>query len=316
MEDGADAALLVTPYYNKPPQEGLYQHHKLIADNVPLPQILYNVPGRTACDMMPETIERLSEFSNIVAVKEATGDLRRAEEIMKRCGERLDVISGDDATAMELILMGGKGDISVTANVAPAAMHEMCKAALAAVKAMEVPPDLTAPQFDRAFDLPEGRTISVAATQNGGMAPVGYVAPAASARNEERTGGLSSVKTHNGNEVVQINDTYSRALVLTDIILQRMKFNMVSRDEANGLFKVEYTGEEVTSSGKKKSFLKRLFKFKGSDNKLLAKGRIYQVKVINTGGKPLLRFVGESGKVISAEDNSKIINMINNEFNR
>lgn len=131
MQDGADAALLVTPYYNKPPQEGLYQHHKLIAEKVPLPQILYNVPGRTSCDMLPETIERLSEFSNIVAVKEATGDLRRAEEIMKRCGDRLDVISGDDATAMELILMGGKGDISVTANVAPAAMHEMCKAALA-----------------------------------------------------------------------------------------------------------------------------------------------------------------------------------------
>lgn len=131
MQDGADAALLVTPYYNKPPQEGLYQHHKLIAEKVPLPQILYNVPGRTACDMLPETVERLSEFSNIVAIKEATGDLQRAEEIIHRCGDRLDVISGDDATAMELILKGGKGDISVTANVAPAAMHEMCKAALA-----------------------------------------------------------------------------------------------------------------------------------------------------------------------------------------
>lgn len=131
MEDGADAALLVTPYYNKPPQEGLYQHHKLIAEKIPLPQILYNVPGRTACDMLPETVERLAEFSNIVAIKEATGDLQRAEEIMQRCGDRLDVISGDDATAMELILKGGKGDISVTANVAPAAMHEMCKAALA-----------------------------------------------------------------------------------------------------------------------------------------------------------------------------------------
>ena len=131
MHDGADAALLVTPYYNKPTQEGLYQHHKLIAEKVPLPQLLYNVPGRTACDMLPETVERLSSFSNIVAIKEATGDLNRAKEIMRRCGDRLDVISGDDATAMELILLGGRGDISVTANVAPQAMHDMCAAALA-----------------------------------------------------------------------------------------------------------------------------------------------------------------------------------------
>ena len=131
MHDGADAALLVTPYYNKPTQEGLYLHHKLIAEKVPLPQILYNVPGRTACDMLPETVERLADFSNIVAIKEATGDLQRAKDIMHRCGERIDVISGDDATAMELILNGAKGDISVTANVAPQAMHDMCAAALA-----------------------------------------------------------------------------------------------------------------------------------------------------------------------------------------
>lgn len=130
MQDGADAALLVTPYYNKPTQEGLYRHHKLIAEQAALPQILYNVPGRTACDMLPETVERLSDFSNIVAIKEATGDMARAKDIMQRCGERIDVISGDDATAMELILNGAKGDISVTANVAPKAMHEMCKAAL------------------------------------------------------------------------------------------------------------------------------------------------------------------------------------------
>jgi 4-hydroxy-tetrahydrodipicolinate synthase len=131
MHDGADAALLVTPYYNKPTQEGLYLHYKLIAEKVPLPQILYNVPGRTACDLLPETVERLADFSNIVAIKEATGDLQRAEDIMQRCGDRLDVISGDDATAMELILNGAKGDISVTANVAPQAMHDMCAAALA-----------------------------------------------------------------------------------------------------------------------------------------------------------------------------------------
>jgi 4-hydroxy-tetrahydrodipicolinate synthase len=130
-EDGADAALLVSPYYNKPPQEGLFQHHKAIADQVAIPQLLYNVPGRTAGDMLPETVERLSKISNIIAIKEATGDLDRARQILERCGGDIDVISGDDGTAMELMLMGGKGDISVTANVAPALMHEMCKAAIA-----------------------------------------------------------------------------------------------------------------------------------------------------------------------------------------
>ena len=131
MEAGADACLLVTPYYNKPTQEGLYQHHKAIAEAVPIPQILYNVPGRTACDMLPETVERLASIANIIAIKEATGDLDRARNILDRCGDRLDLFSGDDATAMELILLGGKGNISVTANVAPAAMHDMCAAALA-----------------------------------------------------------------------------------------------------------------------------------------------------------------------------------------
>ena len=130
MEAGADACLLVTPYYNKPTQEGLYLHHKAIANAVPIPQILYNVPGRTACDMLPETVERLSVISNIVGIKEATGNLERGREILERCGDRLDLYSGDDATAMELILMGARGDISVTANVAPRAMHEMCAAAL------------------------------------------------------------------------------------------------------------------------------------------------------------------------------------------
>ncbi len=129
-EDGADAALLVSPYYNKPPQEGLYQHHKLIAEKVALPQLLYNVPGRTSSDMLPETVARLAEVSNIVAIKEATGDLQRGQQILEMCGDKIDLISGDDATAMELILLGGKGDISVTANVAPALMHQMCKAAL------------------------------------------------------------------------------------------------------------------------------------------------------------------------------------------
>ncbi|HKQ30854.1 MAG TPA: 4-hydroxy-tetrahydrodipicolinate synthase [Burkholderiales bacterium] len=126
---GADACLLVTPYYNKPTQEGLYRHFKAVADAVPIPQILYNVPGRTACDLLAETVERLSRISNIVGIKEATGNPERTREILRRCGERMDVYSGDDATALESILLGGKGNISVTANVAPKLMHELCKLA-------------------------------------------------------------------------------------------------------------------------------------------------------------------------------------------
>lgn len=128
---GADACLLVTPYYNKPTQEGLYRHFKAVAEAVPIPQILYNVPGRTACDLLPETVERLAPIPNIVGIKEATGNLERARDILRRCGERLDLYSGDDATALDCILLGGKGDISVTANVAPKLMHEMCALARA-----------------------------------------------------------------------------------------------------------------------------------------------------------------------------------------
>lgn len=131
LKAGADACLLVTPYYNKPTQEGLYLHHKAIAEAVPIPQILYNVPGRTAVDMLPDTVERLSKVSNIVGLKEATGNLERAREILDRCGQRLDLFSGDDATGCEFMLLGGKGVISVTSNVAPAAMHNLCVAAMA-----------------------------------------------------------------------------------------------------------------------------------------------------------------------------------------
>ncbi|WP_193073839.1 4-hydroxy-tetrahydrodipicolinate synthase [Pseudomonas sp. FME51] len=127
---GADACLLVTPYYNKPTQEGLYQHFKFIAEAVAIPQILYNVPGRTACDMLPDTVVRLADIPNIIGIKEATGDLQRAREVIERVGERMAVYSGDDPTAVELILLGGKGNISVTANVAPKAMHDLCIAAL------------------------------------------------------------------------------------------------------------------------------------------------------------------------------------------
>ena len=131
LEAGADACLLVTPYYNKPTQEGLYLHHRAVAEAVPIPQILYNVPGRTACDMLPGTVARLAALDNIIGIKEATGSLQRAQEIMGRCGDSLAVYSGDDATAMELMLQGARGNISVTANVAPAAMHAMCAAAVA-----------------------------------------------------------------------------------------------------------------------------------------------------------------------------------------
>ncbi len=125
-EAGADACLLVTPYYNKPTQEGLYQHHKLIAERVNIPQILYNVPGRTACDMQPETVARLAQVPNIIGIKEATGDLARVDKIRALCGDKFLLFSGDDATAMEFMLRGGHGVISVTANVAPKAMHELC----------------------------------------------------------------------------------------------------------------------------------------------------------------------------------------------
>lgn len=127
---GADAALIVTPYYNKPTQNGLFEHYKLIAEKVALPIILYNVPGRTMCDLLPETVERLAKFSNIIGIKEATGKLERATDILNRCGKKFAIYSGDDATALDLMWLGAKGVISVTANVAPQKMHAMCKAAL------------------------------------------------------------------------------------------------------------------------------------------------------------------------------------------
>ncbi len=130
-EAGADACLLVTPYYNKPTQEGLYQHHKAVAEAVDIPQILYNVPGRTSVDMLAETVARLAEVPNIVGIKEATGDLSRITRIRELTGTDFAIYSGDDATAREAILAGADGDISVTANVVPAAMHAMCAAALA-----------------------------------------------------------------------------------------------------------------------------------------------------------------------------------------
>ena len=131
MELGVDACLVVTPYYNKPTQEGLYQHFSAIAKAVPIPQILYNVPSRTACDLLPETVGRLSQISNIIGLKEATGKIERVGTILKQCKTSFDLYSGDDPSCMEFILAGGKGVISITSNAAPQLMHEMCVAALA-----------------------------------------------------------------------------------------------------------------------------------------------------------------------------------------
>lgn len=128
---GADACLLVTPYYNKPTQEGLFLHHEAIAKAVDIGQILYNVPGRTAVDMLPETVARIAEIDQVVGVKEATGDLDRARQVIDLVGDKIAVYSGDDETAYKLILMGGHGNISVTANVLPKKMAELCRLALA-----------------------------------------------------------------------------------------------------------------------------------------------------------------------------------------
>lgn len=134
-EVGCDATLLVTPYYNKPTQEGLFLHHKAVSEAVAIPQILYNVPGRTACDMQPDTVERLSKLPHVVGIKEATGNLERARDILGRVRPDFAVYSGDDATATELMLLGGHGDVSVTANVVPAELAAMCKAALSGASA-------------------------------------------------------------------------------------------------------------------------------------------------------------------------------------
>jgi len=136
-ELGVDACLLVAPYYNKPTQEGLYQHFNAIADAVAIPQILYNVPGRTGCDISNDTVLRLAQHPNIIGIKDATGGIERGTDLLLRAPQDFAVLSGDDATAMSLMLLGGKGVISVTANVAPKLMHDMCVAAMAgdAVKA-------------------------------------------------------------------------------------------------------------------------------------------------------------------------------------
>ena len=128
-ELGAEACLLVTPYYNKPTQRGLYEHYKKIADEVSIPQILYNVPGRTSVDMLPDTVKDLSTHPNIIGIKEASGNLERSKEILEKCSDNLSIFTGDDKTSARDILMGFKGNISVTANIVPLQMHNMCRLA-------------------------------------------------------------------------------------------------------------------------------------------------------------------------------------------
>lgn len=125
-KSGADAVLLVAPYYNKPTQEGIYRHYKTVAEKVDIPIVLYNVPGRSAVNILPTTVARLAEISNIVAIKEASGDMKQVSEIIRLCGDKITVISGDDFTTLPLLALGGKGVISVSANVIPKMVSQMC----------------------------------------------------------------------------------------------------------------------------------------------------------------------------------------------
>ncbi len=127
-EAGADGALLITPYYNKPTQEGLYQHYKRVAEETKFPLVLYNVPSRTGVNLLPETVARLAEIPDIVGIKEATGDMRQVSEILEKCGDKISVLSGDDFTVLPLLSLGGRGVISVVSNVAPADMAELVRA--------------------------------------------------------------------------------------------------------------------------------------------------------------------------------------------
>jgi 4-hydroxy-tetrahydrodipicolinate synthase len=125
---GADAALMITPYYNKPTQEGLYQHYKTVASNTRIPIVVYNVPSRTSVNLLPETVARLAELPTIKGIKEATGDLKQCAKVLQLCGDKITVLSGDDFTVLPLLAVGGMGVISVTSNVAPGDMAGMCNA--------------------------------------------------------------------------------------------------------------------------------------------------------------------------------------------
>lgn len=167
---GADASLQVVPYYNRPTQEGMFQHFRRIAEAVDLPVILYNVPGRTVADMSNETIVRLTAVPGIVGVKDATGNLARGTELLRAVPQSFAVYSGDDATAMALMFCGGKGNISVTANVAPKAMHELCVAAMAGrISEAIAINDRLIPLHNRLFVEPNPVPVKWALTQMGLM---------------------------------------------------------------------------------------------------------------------------------------------------
>lgn len=176
-EVGADASLQVVPYYNRPTQEGMYQHFKKIAEAVDLPVILYNVPGRTVADMSNETILRLAQVPGIIGVKDATGNIARGSDLIRLAPKSFAVYSGDDATAMALILCGAKGNISVTANVAPRAMHELCAAAqkLEVTKAIEINNKLL-PLHNKLFIEPNPVPVKWA-MQEMGLIPSGIRLP-------------------------------------------------------------------------------------------------------------------------------------------
>jgi 4-hydroxy-tetrahydrodipicolinate synthase len=176
-EAGADAVLVVTPYYNRPTQEGLYRHFLAVAEAAPVPVILYNVPARTGVDLLPETVGRLAAHPRIVALKEATGSLARLAELRARCGDDLELLSGDDPVAAEAILAGARGVISVTANVAPRAMHELAAAALAgdAARAREL--DARLQVLHRAMFVESNPIPAKWAVQQLGLIPGGIRLP-------------------------------------------------------------------------------------------------------------------------------------------
>ena len=178
-EVGADAALVVVPYYNRPSQEGMYLHFKAIAEAVDLPIIMYNVPGRTVADMSNETVVRLSVIPNIIGIKDATGNIARGLELLRNAPKSFAVYSGDDPTAMALMLCGGAGNISVTANVAPRAMHELCVAAMGGdiAKAVAIN-DKVMPLHHKLFVEPNPVPVKWALAEMG-MMPAGLRLPLA-----------------------------------------------------------------------------------------------------------------------------------------
>jgi 4-hydroxy-tetrahydrodipicolinate synthase len=176
-EAGADAVLVVTPYYNKPTQEGLYRHYVAVAEASAVPVILYNVPARTGVDLLPGTVERLAAHPRIVALKEATGSLQRLAELQQRCGDELEFLSGDDPIAAEAMLAGARGVISVTANVAPRAMHELTAAALAGDAALARELDARLQVLHRAMFVESNPIPAKWAVQELGLIPGGIRLP-------------------------------------------------------------------------------------------------------------------------------------------